>query len=111
MSSPRRNTSSASCGLWRIVVDRANGYFFGQQKWDLYSYGAATAAALVLFFGVLNFDSRNQGQGGQGGQIAVADKPAASENVRTAASDARTEQPRYVIDTRPVSYHEPPFSF
>jgi hypothetical protein len=97
--------------LWRIALDRAHG-FVGQPKWDLYSYAAATAAAAVLFFGVSNFDNRSQSQGGQIGQMAAVDKPLA-RNIPAASADTRTERPRYVIDTRPVSYpvNEPPFSF
>lgn len=104
--------------LWRIALDRAN-VFFGEPTMGWHSYAAATAAALLLFLGISSFDSRSQGQGGQ-----MASAPAAQldkalptsttpTDLRTASSDTQTERPRYVIDTRPVSYpvNEPPFSF
>ncbi len=115
--------------LWRIAMDRA-GTFFGPPKWDWYGYAAATAAAVVLFLGVSNFDFRGQGTGAQASasiQPASAAPNAATAasvpapgmekqlptNLQTASSESRTERPRYVIDTRPVSYpvNEPPFSF
>jgi len=95
--------------LWRIALDRAD-VFFGDWKRDVFGYGVAAAAAVVLFLGVVNFESGNQGAQ----QAATVAKPAATDT-RTASNSSalqtRTEPTRYVIDTRPVSYHEPPFSF
>ncbi len=103
----RRQREEVLRPLWRIALDRAGAFFGGDIHREIIGYGTAAAAAVVLFLGVVNFESVESGK-----QPVAAASAEKSPDTRTASANMlRTEQPRYVIDTRPVSYHEPPFSF
>jgi hypothetical protein len=114
---------------WRIAWDRLAAFFGGNEA-SRYGYGLASAAVLVAA-AIASFNILQSGP--RGGEAVVARQEEASPAMQPAAfglnsrvqlpdptalarrmahsaGAAFTMQPRYVMDTRPVSY-EPPSSF
>ncbi len=94
--------------LWQIALDRVQN-FFGEHRPQPYAYATAAACALAVLAAV-SVQSFEQENAGSAVAVAPATEPATAP-VRVSHRTASAEtQPRYVIDSRPVSY-EPPFSF
>lgn len=94
--------------LWQIALDRVQN-FFGEHRPQPYAYATAAACALAVL-GAVGVQSFEQEKSGSAVAVAPATEPGtapARASRRTASAET---QPRYVIDSRPVSY-EPPFSF
>ena len=102
----RQRTEFLKQPLWRIVLDRTQTFFGGQIPGVL-SYGAAVAAAIAVFFGAVNVNSPLQ----EGVKVAQAEGTPFPQTTQAVRSYAEADHPRYVIDTRPVSYEQPSFSF
>ena len=101
--------------VWKIVFERVEA-FFSEHSMGRSAYAMATAVVL-LFAGVGSYSILNSG----GPLTADATHaPQLAANATSGRQQARlgsptslanfSGQPRYVIDTRPVSY-ERPFSF
>jgi hypothetical protein len=107
---------------WKIALERMET-FFSEHSMGRSAYAMATAVVL-LFAGVTSYSILNSG-----GQVADIPRPhplavngASGQNLLNGFDDgarlpglpnarlSASNQPRYVIDTRPVSY-ERPFSF
>jgi hypothetical protein len=120
--------------LWRIAMDRAQT-FFGEHSISHASYAGALASVLILGVAAISVFSPVGGKQGDGGPRFVDNAPAAAKTLpvisleqgptphqpifdrqltfqtgQTAYKAPATQQPRYIIDARPVSY-EPSFSF
>ena len=128
----RQRTELLQRSLWEIICDRS-GAFFSQFTVPQYAYGAASAAVLmvagVLSVGILSSDPaslRFAAESTPSDAIGRVEPAAGTALVYSPSSlgseidfsngsvqslhASAGEQPRYVIDARPVSY-EAPFSF
>lgn len=124
---------------WKIALDRAQA-FFAFPELRRFSYAGA-AAATLLVLGVTSFElghrssqqsnnlvAQNARQGGQQSITQVKDNlgfstgssfalqqngpmPAGLYLTPTGTAQPVIQDPHYVIDTRPVSYEAPSFSF
>ncbi len=120
--------------LWKIALERVQT-FFGEHSISHTSYAGALASVLIMGVGAITFFSPRASGPGTGTAGLAAVSPAASVNpsvislqqgsapyrplferspsfptAQTAYKTPATQQPRYIIDARPVSY-EPSFSF
>ena len=117
--------------LWKIALERVQT-FFGEHSISHTSYAGALASVLIVGVAAISALSPvGTGSSKKGGALADTKATAAgltpvltlqqghtpqrpvfdrSPNFQTAFKAPETQQPRYIIDARPVSY-EPSYSF
>ncbi len=97
--------------LWQIALDRAQN-FFGEHRPMQYAYaaGAAVAVALAAAVSIQSFQPVNSRSMAEIAASETVAAQAPEEAFRAPAGRFADAPPRYVLDSRPVSY-EPPYSF
>lgn len=116
--------------LWKIALERVQT-FFGEHSISHTSYAGALASVLIVGVAAISaFSPAGTDASKKGGSLAVTPASVSagpvltlqqgqtpqrpvfeqSPNFQTAFKAPATQQPRYIIDARPVSY-EPSYSF